>query len=198
MFGGRGMDGPQRFAVSVLVVCLVALCAAWAAAEDVRHASYGRARLLDVESPNVLVLRMADRNETVTVRLLGVGSPRNKDRLKDLGPEGPRFVANHHLWDVSRAYVKSLLDGRVAEVRVRRWNKFDEKRRLLAYVLIPNFASEPVDVNAEIIRNGMGFVTRDYVHVTFADYKRLEEDARTHRRGLWGCLVGSRVSRLER
>jgi endonuclease YncB( thermonuclease family) len=44
----------------------------------------------------------------------------------------------------------------------------------------------------------MGFVTRDYVHVTFADYKRLEEDARTHRRGLWGCLVGSRVSRLER
>src|SRR4030042_1984346 len=110
MFGGRGMEGPRRSAVGALAVCLVTLLASCAFAIDVRHAVYGRARLIQVESPNVLVLRMADRDETVTVRLLGVGSPKNKDRLKDLGPEGSWFIANHQLWDASRAYIKSLLD----------------------------------------------------------------------------------------
>jgi endonuclease YncB( thermonuclease family) len=44
-------------------------------------------------------------------------------------------------------------------------------------------------VNAEIIKKGFGFVTRDYVHVTFADYKRLEQEARQNRLGIWRGLL---------
>jgi len=192
------MDRPRRWVVSTLVACLFPLLSAGAWGGDARHPLYGRGRLLQVDSPNVLVLRMADRDEIVTVRLLGVGSPRNKDRLKDLGPKGSWFIADNHLWDLSRAYVESLVKGKVVEVLTRRWNRFDEKRRLLAYVITRNFIGEPVDVNGEIIRNGMGFVTRDYVHVTFADYRRLEEEARLNRRGLWRGLVGSQLSHLAR
>lgn len=192
------MDRPRRWVVSTLVACLFPLLSAGAWGGDARHTLYGRGRLLQVDSPNVLVLRMADRDEIVTVRLLGVGSPRNKDRLKDLGPKGSWFIADKHLWDLSREYVQSLVKGKVVEILTRRWNRFDEKRRLLAYVITRNFIGEPVDVNGEIIRNGMGFVTRDYVHVTFADYRRLEEEARLNRRGLWRGLVGSQLSHLAR
>ena len=76
-------------------------------------------------------------------------------------------------------------DNKIVEVWARKWDRFDDKSRLLAYVMIPNQADEPLDVNGEIIRNGLGFVTRDYVHVTFVNYKFLEDDAKKKRRGVW-------------
>jgi endonuclease YncB( thermonuclease family) len=189
------MDKPRGLVVITLTLSLFPLLAAWGWAGDYRHVLYGRARLVAAAAPNVLILRMVDRDETVTVRLLGVGSPRNRDRVKDLRPEVSSFIANNNLWEASRSFVHSLLQRNVVEVRTRRWDRFDEKGRLLAYVQIPHLI-EPVDVNGEIIRNGMGFVTRDYVHVTFAEYKRLEEQARHNRRGLWKSLTSSHTSAL--
>ena len=62
--------------------------------------------------------------------------------------------------------------------------------------MIPNQADERLDVNGEIIRNGLGLVTRDYVHVTFVNYKFLEDDAKKKRRGMWKGLSISQVSSL--
>jgi endonuclease YncB( thermonuclease family) len=139
---------------------------------------------------------MVGRENLVVARLLGVGSPRNKDRVKDLGPEGLTYIRRHDLWETSRNYVRSLLGDRVVEVWTRKCDRFDDKDRLLVYILIPDELGKPLDVNAEIIRKGLGFVTRDYVHVTFVGYRNLEHEAREHRRGIWGVLSKGRVSSL--
>jgi endonuclease YncB( thermonuclease family) len=151
---------------------------------------------VDVEAPNLLKVKMLDRDATVTIRLLGVGSPRNRDRTRHLSPEVLVYIRKHGLWETSRSYVRSLLDKKIVEVWARKWDRLDDKSRLLAYVMIPNQADEPLDVNGEIIRNGLGLVTRDYVHVTFVNYKFLEDDAKKKRRGMWKGLSISRVSSL--
>jgi len=158
----------------------------------------GRARLVAVESPNLLKLKILDQDRVVTVRLLGVGSPRNRDRIKGLEHEVLSYIRRNEIWESSRGFVRSLLDGKVAEVWTRKWDRYDEKNRLLAYVLIPGAPGDPLDVNAEIIRKGLGFVTRDYVHVTFVGYKSLEDEARKKRRGLWAALGEGRISSLPR
>jgi endonuclease YncB( thermonuclease family) len=104
------------------------------------------------------------------------------------------YIQENGLWETSRGYVRSLLNGKVVEVWTRKWDRYDDKNRLLAYIRIPADRENPVDLNGEIIRNGMGFVTRDYVHVTFADYRDLEDDARRHQRGIWKGLTWKQVS----
>ncbi len=151
-----------------------------------------------MEAPNLLKLRMLDRERVVTVRLLGVGSPRNRDRIKGLSPKVLSYIRSNDVWETSRDYVRSLLDGKQAEVWIRKWDRLDDKNRLLAYVFIPGAPDRPLDVNAEIIRKGLGFVTRDYVHVTFVGYRSLEEEARKKRRGLWGALPEGRLTSLPR
>ena len=159
-----------------------------------RYALYGKARLLEVEAPNVLKIRMLDDSRTVSLRLLGVGSPRNRDRTKGLGPTVLSYIKKNDLWETSRSYVRSFTGGKVVEVWTRKWDRYDDKRRLLAYIRVPMDKEPSVDLNGEIIRNGMGFVTRDYVHVTFAGYRDLEEDARKNHRGIWKALTWSQVS----
>jgi len=179
-------------AVVVLLVCAIAQ--SWA--ESPRYELFGNARLVAVEAPNVVKLRMMGRDKLVAARLLGVGSPHNKDRIKDLGPAGLSYIRQHDLWETSRNYVKSLLGHKVVEIWTRKWDKFDDKDRLLVYILIPDESGKPLDVNAEIIRKGLGFVTRDYVHVTFVGYRNLELEAKEHRRGIWGVFSQGRVSSL--
>lgn len=183
------------FGAAVVVTLWVgALGASWAF--STRYALYGRAKVVSVEAPNLLKVKMLDADATVTIRLLGVGSPRNRDRAKHVSPEVLLYIRKNDLWDISRSYVRSLLDKKTVEVWARKWDRLDDKNRLLAYIMIPNQADEPLDVNGEIIRNGLGFVTRDYVHVTYVNYKLLEEDAKKRRRGIWKGLSISRVSSL--
>lgn len=192
----RGMSWSRGlFAAVVVVLSVGVLEGCWAF--STRYALYGRAKVVDVEAPNLLKVKMLDRDATVTIRLLGVGSPRNRDRTKHLSPEVLFYIRNNDLWEISRSYVRSLLDKKVVEVWTRKWDRFDDKNRLLAYVLIPNQADEPLDVNGEIIRSGLGFVTRDYVHVTFVNYKFLEDDAKKKRRGIWKSLSSGRISSLK-
>lgn len=181
---------------AVLLLLVYSTGLSWGASP--RYELYGHARLVAVETPNIVKLRMVGRDNLVTARLLGVGSPRNKDRIKDLGPEGLTYIQRHDLWEVSRNCVKSLVDHRVVEVWTRKWDRYDDKNRLLVYILIPDESGKPLDVNAEIIRRGLGFVTRDYVHVTFVGYRNLEQQAREHRLGIWGVFSKDRVSSLVR
>jgi endonuclease YncB( thermonuclease family) len=180
----------------ILLLALGFLSSSWSMSP--RYMLMGRAHLVAVEAPNLLKLRMLDQDRVVTVRLLGVGSPRNRDRIKGLDHEVLSYIRRNEIWESSRGFVRSLLDGKVAEVWTRKWDRYDEKNRLLAYVLIPGISGGPLDVNAEIIRKGLGFVTRDYVHVTFVGYKGLEDEARKNRRGLWAGLGGGRISSLPR
>jgi len=180
----------------ILLLVLSFLGSSWAMSP--RYMLLGKARLVEVEAPNLLKLKMLDQDRVVTVRLLGVGSPRNRDRIRGLDHEVLSYIRKNEIWESSRDLVRSLLDGKSAEIWTRKWDRYDDKNRLLAYVLIPGGPGEPLDLNAEIIRKGLGFVTRDYVHVTFVGYKGLEEEARKNRRGLWAALREGRLSSLHR
>jgi endonuclease YncB( thermonuclease family) len=159
-----------------------------------RHRSYGRGHVLEVMAPNLLKVKLVDREKILHIRLLGVGSPRNRDRIKTLDRGVVAYIQKNGLWEESRKYVESLVHGKLVEIWTRKWDRVDDKNRLLAYILIPNGGYKPLDVNAEIIKKGLGLVTRDYVHVTFADYKRFEGEARKNRRGIWRGLSMDRYS----
>jgi endonuclease YncB( thermonuclease family) len=172
--------------------------AAWASAMSPRYTMIGHAKVVEVEAPNLLRVQLTGDDRPITIRLLGVGSPRNRHRIKGLSPEVVSHIQKSDVWQQARRYVWSLLDGRGVEIWTRRWDRVDEKNRLLAYVIIPAKSGTPLDVNAEIIKRGMGFVTRDYVHVTFAGYRQLEEEARDNRLGMWSGLPHGRLSSLGR
>jgi len=192
MIGPRGLLG----ATVLLIIVVGATDVLWALGP--RYTSCGRGHVLEVQAPNVVRVRLAGQDRTLSVRLLGVGSPKNRDRIKGLDHEIISYIQKNGLWDESRKYVQSLVQGKLVEVWTRKWDRLDDKNRLLAYLIVPNGGPEPLDVNGEIIRNGLGFVTRDYVHVTFADYKRLEDDARKNRRGIWRGLPMDRYSSLSK
>jgi len=179
---------------ALMVFLLVVGQSVWAMSP--RYTLLGRAQIVQVEAPNLLTVKMQGKDRLVNIRLLGVGSPRNRDRIKGLEPQLVTFILKKDLWEEARSYVRSLLEGKVVEVWARKLDRMDDKHRLLAYIVIPASSSVPVDVNANIIKKGLGFVTRDYVHVTFADYKQLEQDARKNRRGIWRGLTMDRVSSL--
>jgi endonuclease YncB( thermonuclease family) len=161
-----------------------------------RYRLYDRAKLVKVEGPNVLRLNMLQHGRSITVRLLGVGSPHNRVWQKNLTPTMLSYKAREHIWERATSYIENLLKGREAEIWARRWNQYDEKNRLLAYILIPSGSGDPLDLNADLIKRGFGFVTRDYVHVTFTGYKILEEEARENRRGVWRGLSPDQISSL--
>ncbi|MBI5569841.1 MAG: thermonuclease family protein [Desulfomonile tiedjei] len=179
---------------ALMVFLLVAGQSVWAMSP--RYTLLGRALIVQVEAPNLLTVKMQGKDRLVNIRLLGVGSPRNRDRIRGLEPQLLTFILKKDLWEEARSYVRSLLDGKVVEVWARKLDRKDDKQRLLAYIVIPTGSSEPMDLNADIIKKGLGFVTRDYVHVTFADYKQLEEEARKNRRGIWRGLSMDWVSSL--
>lgn len=163
-----------------------------------RYTFYDKAKVLEVLGPNLLKLELVNRNKVVTIRLLGVGSPRNRDRIRGLDNGVVSYIQTKQVWETSRNFVRSSLKNKVIELWTRRWDQLDDKNRLLAYVIIPGNSKESVDLNGEIIRKGLGFVTRDYVHVTFVQYRQLEEEAREHRRGMWAGMAVGRMSSLSR
>ncbi len=191
------MDKPRRLLVGVFVTCLVAGVVQCGSASP-RYTLLGRAEVVTVDSSNLMKLRLLDKDRALSVRLLGVGSPRNRERLKHLDHHCLDYIERNNLWKVSRDYVKSLVQNRVVEVWVRKYDPLDDKNRLLVYLVVPESVNETLDLNGEIIRNGMGFVTRDYVHVTFAQYKQLEEEAKRSRKGIWRGLSLMRTSSVRR
>jgi len=180
--------------VAALLFALVGLDWSWAMSP--RYELYDTAQVVLVESPNLLRLKLSNQGREVSVRLLGVGSPRNRDRVRDLDPRVIFFIRSNDVWEASKHYVRSLLKGRKVEVWVRKWNRLDEKKRLLVYLVVPDSSRNPLDVNGDIISKGLGFVTRDYVHVSFVKYRRLEILARKHRLGMWQALSRKQLSSL--
>jgi endonuclease YncB( thermonuclease family) len=181
---------------ALLLAFVVEPASSWAASP--RYTFYDKAQVLEVLGPNLLKLKLVNRGKVVIIRLLGVGSPRNRDRVRGLNLEILSYIQTNQIWKTSRDFVRSLLSNKVIELWTRRWDRFDEKNRLLAYVVIPTNSDGSVDLNGEIIRKGLGFVTRDYVHVTFAHYRQLEDEARKNRRGMWRGLSVGKISSLDR
>jgi len=185
-----------RVLFTLLTALLCAAAADAAGTASPWYTFFDRAQILEVDAPNLLKVKMLGSNKVMQLRLLGVGSPRNRDRIKGLSPGVLWHIQHREIWQASRQYVQAMLKDKSVEVWTRTWNRYDTKHRLLAYLIIPSDSQNSLDLNAEIIKKGLGFVTRDYVHVTFVRYKDLEEEARKNRRGLWQGLSLERVSSL--
>jgi endonuclease YncB( thermonuclease family) len=183
-----GMHGIRLWILLFAIVLLQPHLSDGTWASSSRMALYGRAGVVSVESANLVTLKIIGNGKVVSARLVGVGSPLNRDRRRGLDRHVINFIDRNEVWEQSKNYVQSLIRNRTVEVWVRRDGWYDEKNRLLAYLVIPSAKVDSVDVNAEIIKNGLGFVTRDFLHVTYAEYKRFEDEARKYRRGLWRCL----------
>lgn len=181
---------PRKLFVWVICTLLFVPEITWSGSEiSPRLTLYGEARTILVEAPNILKLKMQHTGQIVSARLLGVGTPHNRDRIKHVEPQVISLIRKQDLWEVSRRFVEHQVDGRRVEIWTRKWDRFDDKHRLLAYVRVPS-GRNTLDLNAEIIRNGYGFVTRDYVHTTFAEYRQLENAAKSDLKGMWSSLHG--------
>lgn len=110
------------------------------------------------------------------VRLIGIDSPELRDT--------PRKKAGAYAKE-SSAYLRKRLQGRKVrlEYDVR---KYDQYRRTLAYV----YLEDGTFINAEMVRLGYATVMTVAPNVKFADkFILLQQEARKHKRGLWGVPV---------
>jgi endonuclease YncB( thermonuclease family) len=149
---------------------------------------FDEATLAFVEKANIVRIRLNKRRDIIYARLIGVGSPEYGPRLEDYGPSLEEYIDRNDYSEKARIFVQKLLEGKTFEVWTRKYGPLDSKRRLLAYLKAPDDKGETIDVNASVIKNGMGFVARDYVHVTYARYRRLEYWARKSQLGIWKGL----------
>lgn len=122
-----------------------------------------------------LVTRIIDGDTVVlegigTVRLIGVDTPETVDPRRPV----QRFARE------AAAFTRTLLTGRRVRLDYDR-DRTDRYNRTLAYL----FLLDGTFVNAEIVRLGYGFAYTRFPFKHLAEFRRLEREARDHRRGLW-------------
>jgi endonuclease YncB( thermonuclease family) len=108
-------------------------------------------------------------NQEMTVRIIGVDTPETVH---------PTQLEEYYGWEASN-FLKDLLEGENVTL------KFDEDRmdkygRLLAYVYLGDLF-----VNAEIIKQGMGYAYIKYPFKYLDNFVRYEEEARLNGVGIW-------------
>ena len=140
------------------------------------------AALVATSAAGQMVERVVDGDTIIvagigSVRLIGVDTP------ETVHPNRPvEFFGKE-----ASAFTRQLLDGK----RVRL--EYDQERqdrygRTLAYV----YLADGTFANAEIIRRGYGHAYTRFPFQHMEEFRELEREARTSRRGLWGEVVGGR------
>jgi micrococcal nuclease len=129
-------------------------------------------RVVDVVDGDTVKVRMGDRTETV--RYLGVDTPETVKpgtRVQCFGKQASE-------------YNRRLVEGRAVRLRYS-VERRDRYGRLLAYVYVDGSKRS---VNADLIARGYGEELVIPPNVEHAErYRRLEQQARDRRLGLWGA-----------
>jgi micrococcal nuclease len=137
----------------------------------------GTYRVLSVADGDTITVDMNGAVEKI--RLIGVDTPETHDPRKEVqcfGQAASEFtkqlVSNQNV----RLESDSLSSNR------------DRYDRLLRYVYLPDGRL----LQAEIIKHGYGFAYTSFPFTKLAEFKQLENDARTGVKGLWGnCQIQS-------
>ncbi len=110
-----------------------------------------------------------------TVRLIGMNTPETVDPRKEVECFGREATAR----------AKEILDGKIIKLELDpTQQKFDKYGRLLAYVYI-----EDVLFNEYMIENGYAYeYTYDSPYAYQAEFKNVQSEAQTAKRGLWGDM----------
>ncbi|MCK6555573.1 thermonuclease family protein [Candidatus Binatia bacterium] len=138
-------------------------------------------------------IRVGDRWQQTTVRLIGVDTPEVAHGERPGEPFGREATE----------FTRRALTGRRVRLEVRPEDRIDAYGRLLAYV----FLEDGTFFNRELVRQGYA---RAYTRFRFAyrdEFRRLEAEARAAGRGMWaaaaragspieGRIMGNRRSRV--
>ena len=118
------------------------------------------------------------------VRLIGVDTPelsdpaRNRDnaRRNDLDEETVRAFA-----EKAKTFAQGLVEGRRVRLEYD-WQRVDKYGRTLAYVYREE---DGLFVNAEMVRQGYGFPIVYFPFRYWDEFRKLRDEAREAKRGLW-------------
>lgn len=130
------------------------------------------------------VLRVID-GDTILVAPNPFPQSASGDRIRLLGVDTPESV--HPAKPVERfgleaaAFTRRLCEGRRVRLQFEVGNTQDRYGRTVAYV----FLDDGRLVNAEIIRLGYGYAYTRFPFARMEEFRALEAEARTARRGLW-------------
>ncbi len=109
-----------------------------------------------------------DGNEIV--RLIGIDTPETKNPSKPV----------QHYGREAYEFTKRLVEGKKVRLAYD-LNKKDKYGRTLAYV----YLEDGTFLNAEVIKQGYGFVYRYFLFKYFDEFKQYEREARENEIGLW-------------
>lgn len=135
----------------------------------------GFVKVLDDIDGDTIKVQINGKEETV--RFLGVDTPETKDPRKGVQCFGRN--ASH--------FTKTMLMGKAVKlIPDVGQDERDAFGRLLRYVYLENGAN----MNALLVLNGYAFAYEKFLSSQTPRLKVLEDDARDHKRGLWGeCIV---------
>lgn len=131
----------------------------------------GYHRVLESIDGDTLLVEVDGKEETV--RLLGVDTPETKDPRKSVQCYGK----------AASEYTRSLVSGRAVKLTSDPLQTDRDKySRLLRYVEFEDGTS----LNERLVYEGYAFAYEAFPDSKLAYYKKLEADAKAHKRGLWG------------
>ena len=118
------------------------------------------------------------------VRLIGVDTPEMSDTSRNNDSARRNNLDRKTVNDFAsgaKQFVRSLVEGK--EVRLEYdWQRMDKYGRTLAYIYRQE---DNLFLNAEIIRQGYGFPIVYFPFKLKNDFERLQNEAKSARRGLW-------------
>jgi len=143
----------------------------------------------DYDYSNVLVARAVDGDtlfleNNERVRLIGIDTPEMHESSKldrDVQRSGQDAAAIKQLGRQSYGFTRKLVEGKRVRLEFDA-ERFDKYKRLLAYV----YLEDGTFVNAEIVKQGYASLLTIPPNVKYAElFRRLYQEARENRRGLW-------------
>lgn len=139
--------------------------------EDNDIGMFKSAEVLGVIDGGVLILKVPNYPAYVWASLMGIEVPDSSS-----GICRQRFAKD------ARDYLESLVNKKKVRLSWDKNSKMTQDSRFLPYVFLP----DNVSVNAEMIKKGFGSVPENWKTDMYAQYKKLEEDARKQKSGIWG------------
>ena len=112
------------------------------------------------------------------VRLMGIDAPEIKHATK----------AGAEMGKEAAAFARKLVEGKRVRLEFdpthASGSHKDNRKRTLAYV----FLADDTFLNAELLKQGYAFTIPGYLHKYREEFRRLEQDAKESRRGLWSKI----------
>jgi micrococcal nuclease len=113
----------------------------------------------------------------------------NGERVSLIGVDAPEIKyttkAVSAMAKESAAFARKLVEGKRVKLEFDPTNRIrnhkDNRKRTLAYI----FLEDGTFLNAQMIKHGYGFTIPGFVHKYQSEFRRLEQEARLNKRGLW-------------